>query len=181
MSLHEAVKSQPQNGVGVGSDSDRRGGGNGKNTVLGFLGGYRVLTDGDHCIMANAPETRALALLLGHTIKASRKDIVIPMPDPSAIEALARVLHRLHRKGINKEVYEYLAEIGINDPVRSALAADEWVTVNKVYAHYRRLVEIAKSQPPSLGLLINILRQHQEPPRDKFGGEITKIKWEIES
>jgi hypothetical protein len=80
-------------------------------------------------------------------------------------------LYKIHEWEINAEVHDYLAEIGINEPVRSELASDPWLTVDAAYAHWTRMRQI--DPEVKLGVLIHVLRLHQEPPRDSWGFAIT--------
>lgn len=76
-------------------------------------------------------------------------------------EALA-VLAALYNASapINMETVRALTALGIGEPVRSQLARDEWVTVSRIDSIRTQL---ARENRYNSGLLITMLRNHEEP------------------
>lgn len=178
-----AIETQLQLGVGEGESLDhhdhhhQKGGAGGNFRRVGTIGGRRVLMFDGRLWVPNNRQGRGLVAALtgkvygasaGKYLEISHDSLVEVRADLDDLIALLRTVWQASNPlPQDSAVHMLLLECGVREPMAAHLAADPWVTIERVASWRHQFAQESKvsRQRVGPGLLILKLREHREPPR----------------
>ncbi|MBN1310752.1 MAG: hypothetical protein JXB30_04965 [Anaerolineae bacterium] len=152
-----------------------RGNGAGSSRVLGKLNGRRIRLKGHFLQLPNTKEGRALAILLTGrpAVKGERGRLIVDCRRIRGMGDLIGLLATIgetqaqpQARAETSEVLQRLLDFGIGRKEAARLAADLWVTMERVDAWIAYLERHAESFTNPRGMLVSRLRAHIEVPQD---------------